>query len=244
MKKYLLLLLMSQSFALFAQDGYRLLVEPGKKWTYHNDSYQYEYDYHYMIEGDTIVAGKNCLKIYSNNKDNKSETRYEGALYEEDKKVSCFYPDKDEAALLYDFGCKIGDTLSMNGCDFIVQSIDTIIGVVCEGERYALQVQKYDDNANNTVILGTLYWIEGVGATLDFFNMLPLYGNYNSLVACEVNGEILYQKSPNAIKGIKSSMLGSDGGAAYNLLGRRLSSIPTKGIYIQNGKKRIVGGPL
>ena len=244
MKKYLLLLLMSQSFALFAQDGYRLLVEPGKKWTYHNDTYRYEYDYHYMLEGDTVVVGKNCLKMYSENKNNNGEICYEGALFEENKKVYCFYPEKNETALLYDFGCKVGDTLKIGNIDLITLSIDTIVGIICKGERYDFQAQRYGEDMGEPFVMGTLSWVKGVGATLDFFNMLPLAGNYNSLIACEVNGEILYQKSPNAIKGIKSSMLGSDGGAAYNLLGRRLSSIPTKGIYIQNGKKRIVGGPL
>jgi hypothetical protein len=73
---------------------------------------------------------------------------------------------------------------------------------------------------------------------LDFFGMLPLQGNYNSLVACEVNGEVIYQ-SATSIQGIKSSNLNSDG-AIYDLQGRRLSSLPAKGLYIQNGKKRMV----
>ena len=98
---------------------------------------------------------------------------------------------------------------------------------------------KYDDNANNTVILGTLYWIEGVGATLDFFNMLPLYGNYNSLVACEVNGEFLYQTPPNDIQSVKL-FKNNHNGATYDLLGRRFSSIPAKGVYIQNNRIRIM----
>ena len=54
--------------ASFAQDGYRPLVEQGKKWTYHHDTYQYVYDYHYTLEGDTVVAGKDCLKMYSENR--------------------------------------------------------------------------------------------------------------------------------------------------------------------------------
>ncbi|MEE3462658.1 MAG: hypothetical protein VZR00_12410 [Lachnospiraceae bacterium] len=224
--------------ASFAQDGYRPLVEQGKKWTYHHNAYQYVYDYHYTLEGDTVVEGKDCLKMYSDNRDNKGEIRYEGALYEENKKVYCFYPEKDEAALLYDFNCKVGDTLSKNSRDLIVLSIDTIVGVVCKGEYYALQVQEYDEEKNDSVVLGTLYWIEGVGATKDFFNMLPLAGNYNSLIACEVNGEVLYQTS-TAIQSVRSR-LSNDHDAIFDLQGRRLSATPAKGVYIQNGKKRIV----
>ena len=237
MKQFLLMLAM-MPLASFAQDDYRPLVEQGKKWTYHHDAYQYVYDYHYTLEGDTVVAGKDCLKMYSDNRDNKGEIRYEGALYEENKKVYCFYPEKDEAALLYDFNCKVGDTLSKNSRDLIALSIETIVGVVCKGEYYALQVQEYDEEKNDSVVLGTLYWIEGVGATKDFFNMLPLAGNYNSLIACEVNGEVLYQSS-TAIQSMKS-YLPDDDGIIFDLQGRRLPSPPAKGIYIQNGKKRIV----
>ena len=221
------------------QENYRPLVESGKKWTYHNGTYRYEYDYHYMLEGDTIVAGKNCMKMYSDNKDNNGGTRYEGALYEENKKVYCFYPEKDETALLYDFGCKVGETLKIGDIDLITLSIDTIVGIICKGERYDFQAQRYDEEMGEPFVMGTLSWVKGVGATLDFFNMLPLAGNYNSLIACEVNGEILYQTAPNAVLGVRRYMHDIDG-AAYDLLGHRLSSIPAKGVYIRKGRMRIV----
>ena len=71
----------------------------------------------------------------------------------------------------------------------------------------------------------------------DFFNMIPFEGSYNSLVACEVNGVTIYQ-SPTAIQGVRPYKPKADG-AIYDLQGRRLSSPPRKGIYIQNGKKMI-----
>ena len=119
MKQFLLMLAM-MPLASFAQDGYRPLVEQGKKWTYHHDTYQYVYDYHYTLEGDTVVAGKDCLKMYSENRYGDGERQYEGALFEENKKVYCFFPYKEESsieepALLYDFDCKVGDTLKKNG---------------------------------------------------------------------------------------------------------------------------------
>ena len=67
--------------------------------------------------------------------------------------------------------------------------------------------------------------------------MLPFEGSYNSLVACEVNGVTIYQ-SPTAIQSVRSYKPKADG-AIYDLQGRRLSSPPRKGIYIQNGKKMI-----
>ena len=167
---------------------------------------------------------------------------YEGALFEENKKVYCFFPYKEESsieepALLYDFDCKVGDTLKIGNVDLITLSIDTIVGIICKGERYDFQVQRYEEDMGEPFVIGTMSWVKGVGATLDFFNRLPLPGNYNSLVACEVNGEVIYQ-SATSIQGIKSNTLNSDG-AIFDLQGRRLKTAPTRGIYIQNSKKRI-----
>ena len=224
--------------ASFAQDDYRPLVEQGKKWTYHHDTYQYVYDYHYTLEGDTVVSGKDCLKMYSENKDDKGERQYEGALYEEDRKVYCFYPGKDEASLLYDFGCEVDNVLHIHGVELVTQAIGAIEVNGKNINRYDFQVQQTISDSEETFVIGNMSWVEGVGATRDFFSMLPLDGNYNSLVACEVNGEVLYQ-SATSIQGIKSNTLNNDG-AIYDLQGRRLSSLPAKGLYIQNGKKRIV----
>ena len=89
MKQFLLMLAM-MPLVSFAQDGYRPLVEQGKKWTYHHDTYQYVYDYHYTLEGDTVVAGKDCLKMYSENRYGDGERQYEGALFEENKKETTY----------------------------------------------------------------------------------------------------------------------------------------------------------
>ena len=238
MKKYLLLLVTLMSIASWAQENDLPLVEQGKKWTYHHANNEYVWDYYYTLKGDTVVSGKNCLKMYSDNKGNDGEICYEGSLFEEGKKVYCFYPEKDEANLLYDFDCKVGDTLKIGNVDLITLSIDTIVGIICKGEHYDFQAQWYDEDMGEPFVMGTLSWVKGVGATLDFFNMLPLAGNYNSLVACEVNGDVLYQSS-TAIQNVRSHQP-NDNGAIFDLQGRRLSFLPTKGIYIQNGRKRIL----
>ena len=238
MKKYLLLLVTLMSIASWAQENDLPLVEQGKKWTYHHANNEYVWDYYYTLKGDTVVSGKNCLKMYSDNKGNDGEICYEGSLFEEGKKVYCFYPEKDEANLLYDFDCKVGDTLKIGDVDLITLSIDTVVGIICKGERYDFQAQQYDEDMGEPFVMGTLSLVKGVGATLDFFYMMPLAGNYNSLVACEVNGEVLYQVS-TAIQSVRSRQP-NDNDAIFDLQGRRLSSLPTKGIYIQKGRKRIL----
>lgn len=208
---------------------YRPIVEQGKKWTYHHDTYQDTYDYYYMLGGDTIVAEKDCLKMYSENKDNTGIVAYEGALYEENKKVYCFYPGKDEPILLYDFECEVGNTLNIAGADLIVQSIENNEQKGKSVKSYILQAQRTTDDEKDTFVMGTLSWIEGIGATLDFFNMLPLYGNYNHLRACEVNGEVLYEDLTSVIETAHKDRMPDR--AIYNLQGRRMSK-PTKGISI------------
>ena len=208
---------------------YRPLVVKGKKWTYHHNTYQDVYDYYYTLEGDTVISGKNCLKMYSDNRYNDHVVRYEGSLCEEGKKVYCFYPGLEDGRLLYDFGCEEGNTLKMTGADLIVRSIADVELNGIEVKRFNFQAQQMIEGEDDPFVIGTLSWIEGVGATKDFFNMLPLAGNYNSLMVCEVNGEILYNGVTNGITTVHNDL--KSGHAIYDLRGRRLKSL-SKGINI------------
>jgi len=172
---------------------YRPLVEEGKHWTY--DNYmplrpaEYDHYYYYDLRGDTLIAGQKCFKMYSNNLYNDSVVRYEGALYEENKKVYCFFPAKEESVLLYDFNCEVGDILQVYypyNYQVLVKDIQTEDNGGIAIKKYTLQIiWDYEEEY--------VVWIEGVGAMKDFFAMIPASGNYNSLNACELNGETLYK---------------------------------------------------
>ena len=170
------------------EDDYRPLVEEGKHWTYDNfmslRPAEYDHYYYYDLKGDTLIAGQQCLKMYSDNKNNDNVIRYEGALYEENKKVYCFFPNKEAAVLLYDFDCAVGDVIQVSVGQLFVKDIQTEDNGGITIKRYTLQTTSNEE---------AFSWIEGVGASKDFFYMLPLDGNYNSLSACELNGEKLYQ---------------------------------------------------
>ena len=173
-----------------SQDSYRPLVEEGKHWTYDNfmplRPAEYDHYYYYDLRGDTLIAGKNCLKMFSDNSNNDGIVRYEGALYEENKKVYCFYPEKEEAVLLYDFDCEVGDTIHVDEGEMVVKDIRTEDNGGIPIKKYTFQIiSDYEEEY--------VYWIEGVGAMMDFFSMMPAVGNYCSLNACELNGEKLYQ---------------------------------------------------
>ena len=187
------------SLVMLAQEDsyeYRPLVEKGKHWTYDNfmplRPAKYDHYYYYDLKGDTLIAGRNCIKMYSENKNNDNIVKYVGALYEEKKKVYCFFPEKDEAVLLYDFDCKVGDKLSISAGQMVVKDIRTEDNSGIAIRKYTL-LYTYVDEDNDYREEHEIIWIEGVGAMMDFFSMLPLSGNYNSLNACELNGEKLYQ---------------------------------------------------
>ena len=198
---FLLSVCMLASITMQAQEvpnDYRLLVEDGKHWTY--DNYmslrpdEYNHYYYYDLKGDTLIAGKNSLKLYSDNVLNDSIVRYEGALYEENKKVYCFFPGKDEAALIYDFDCEVGDTLNVEKGQMVVKDIRTEDNGGNTIKKYILHSMDISPSWDNEKRdYAELSWIEGVGATIDFLYMLPLPGNYSTLNACELNGEKLYQ---------------------------------------------------
>ena len=169
-------------------ESYRPLVEEGKHWTV--DDFmplrpaEYDHYYYYDLKGDTLIAGKNCLKMYSDNLMNSSEIKYQGSLYEENKKVYCFSPGKEKAELLYDFDCAVGDTLHVQSGNLVVKDIQT-------EDNGGIAIKKYTLCEVNEML--DILWIEGVGASTDFFNMMPYPGNYSTLKACELNGEKLYQ---------------------------------------------------
>ena len=186
------------SLAMQAQENagdYRPLVEEDKHWTYDNfmplRPAKYDHYYYYDLKGDTLIAGKKCLKLYSTS-ENDSIARYKAALYEENKKVYCFFPGNAGAVLLYDFDCEVGDTIHVNAGEMVVIDIRKVDNGGIPIRIYVLRpIDLFeDDETSDDYDFG---WVEGVGATADFFAMLPLCGNYSSLKACEVNGEKLYQ---------------------------------------------------
>ena len=176
-----------------SQEAYRTLVEEGKRWTYDNfmplRPAEYDHYYYYDLRGDTLIAGQQCLKMYSENRNNDNTIRYEGALYEVNKKVYCFFPQKDKEELLYNFDCTVGDTIQVNIGKLVVKDIQTKDnGGIAIREYILHDVSEYEGEDDFD-----FSWIEGVGATKDFFAMIPMWGNYNNLNACELNGEKLYQ---------------------------------------------------
>ena len=173
------------------KDNYRPLVEEGKRWTY---VYSYDhpayspYNYWYYLHGDTVIGGQKCLKMFSENYNNDNIVRYEGSLYEENKKVYAFFPEHDTADLLYDFDCEVDDEIRTSEGRMLVTDI-----VQDESGDKIMRTYHlfwFSDDGNRYIEGCT--WIEGIGSCIDLFQTVPTYGNASGLYRCEVNGEILY----------------------------------------------------
>lgn len=210
MKKCLLLLLMSLSFASFAQaqqEGYYPFAQEGKTWETREGMIM-ENTYGNCIDGDTLIDGESWKKVYNYHGFPEFNYSYYAAIRDVGTKVYAIAKGSSRPRLLYDFGLKEGQTVRCGvegnafGCLLDAdEKPDTLLGF-----EFAFVTSCYVDK---TLIFG-----------FSDFYMSSMQEN-------------------SAIQGIRTSIPAPDGGAAYDLLGRRLSSIPTKGIYIQNGKKRI-----
>lgn len=171
---------------------YRPFIEEGKRWTYVRtpDHPAYSpYFYEYYLEGDTVIGGQKCLKLFSENEYNDNKVIYKGSLYEEDKKVYAFLPEQGTADLLYDFGCEVDDEICVSEGRMLVTDI-------IQREYDGMTLRFYnllwlsDDGMHN---VDGCVWVEGIGGLIDFFQTVPTIGSSKWLYRCEVNGEALYR---------------------------------------------------
>ena len=243
MRTIVLTLMLCLGASLHAS-GIRFVVE-GKQWNYIGYYYGVppedykEWTYYYRLSGDTIVGGVPCKKLYYNMEENEIHV-YSGAMYEKGGKVHFFPANHSESMLLYDFGCSVGDNLVVMGEEPVtitgIQDVvfeNTTYRVVCAGQPY------------NT-------WIEGIGSKFTDLLTSTLDSSVNGarLVSCEQNGHEIFNHEAfwrdgkvvtdaDAIQYIEAESVANNSNI-YDLSGRRLSSVPVKGVYIQNGKKVLV----
>jgi hypothetical protein len=234
---------------------YHPIVENNKTWTCSTNPYGADI-YYYHLQGDTLIGDQQCLKLYSQNRFNDGTIRYEGALYEKDKKVFMYKSDTSLSTLLYDFSLKQGDIAMLRngnasnsyGVCAVTDAYEQFNGRLLHNLLF-YEVYRFGDNPlhYDDYIGG---WIEGVGPNekMDLlenigFNLIG--GRYGrGIIDCSVNGQSIYRVNeydslmiaachpPLNQKKITASPL-------FDLQGRRLSKEPAHGVYIQNGRKRI-----
>ena len=177
---------------------YKPFVEENKRWTCWRNPYGADL-YYFYLKGDTIVDGRTCKKLYSQNEHNDGLTRYEGALYEQDRRVYRYLPGQTTAYSYFDFSLKPGEESEpMDSSPTFTQYINMTSNLyeLRDGQLYRMiafvirRGSRYDN-------MGV--WIEGVGPgyMLDLSNHLEFYvmgdGYGDGIIDCSVNGQSVYR---------------------------------------------------
>ena len=240
---------------------YHPFVEDNKTWTCSTNPYGADI-YYYHLQGDTLIDNQKCLKLYSQNRFNDGTTHYEGALYEKEKRVFLFKVGSPLPALLYDFSLKQGEEAMLQQGNLPNDSQNTYaFGVCASSDVYELchgkpcrimvfyEVHHYGEEAvYEQNFMGC--WIEdvGPGSMMDVVNNVGFNitgdGYGSGIIDCSVNGISIYRSEgyERLIAGITPSPflhIESSPPAIFDLQGRRLSGKPAKGVYIENGRKRV-----
>ena len=198
MKHYLILLGMLLAIAgkSTAQD---LIAMNGKEWKIKAGHYIYFSDIHMWIDGDTIVDGMVCKKLYKHTKQlwEDGEERLEVGYCRQDGEK--YYQNEE---LMFDFSLQKGDKFSLRGGYATYSVIDTGHIVLKDGvSRRCLTVmddtESFPDEYNSDV------WVEGIGSLSMgvFSNDFVSFGQVKTLLDCSYNGQHIYYHEPIAMDG-------------------------------------------
>ena len=231
--------------------------------------YRYTEKRHFYFkedEGMTIIGGHPCRMLYASVLDEEQNEHIVAALYEEDGRVYCYpWRGAEEAHLLYDFRANMGDELTVGVLNFdndfekeheIELSPCQVVRVTEEDffgiKRRCLYLKEPVYTSNGYVYFDHTEedgcWIEGIGSTAGIANSLGLVQKagspFKKLLECAWMGDIYYHAEddnlPDDIRDIRIDRNAqSSKDVFYDLTGRPVSA-PSKGIYIQNGKKVLV----
>lgn len=204
-----------------------------------------QYEFSYYIEGDTLISGIKCKKLYTHNEGNNNSTKYKLALYEEGKTVYFIPQNHTDSYILYDFGIPVGTTSIIE--DVIHPEWKIKIRnneeryIIAGDDRRCLLVNRVDDTVNElSENYPSGWWIEGIGSELGPLNtwLFQAMGNCSFLKYCEINGHIVFNTS-SMNESTRSHLPNHSPTISilYDLQGRRLHQKPAQGIYIDNGKK-------
>ena len=201
----------------------------------------------FTMKGDTLIDEKLYKKVFCQFivYYGDGEQHYYCAVREEAYRVFIVAAETKEEKLLYDFSHP-QETLILSYDDY----------KFARGSGY-----RNNDFPTNQMIFGLSRtedginfnkrqddWIEGVGSvnvnpfSCELICDEPSFGYSIDVVSCINEGEYLYlvywMEKPTTM--IKETFRNIPNALIYDLQGRSFSTMPKKGVYIQNGKKRLV----
>ena len=207
----------------------------GKEWNIRAGHYIYFSDIRMWIDGDTIVDGMACKKLYTHTKQ----------LWEEGKEsVEVGYCRQDgdkyyqNGDLMFDFSLGVGDEFATyvdneeSGLFYAVVGVGDTVWIDGLVRKYMVVAPCHE----GVVIPGyTDIWVEGIGSLTQGIAQNDFYwsgGVITELQSCSYNGQCIYAKSDTYINNVSSNV----STPYYDFMGRPVAN-PTRGIYIKDGKK-------
>ena len=183
------------------QNEYRPFVEEGKVWQVgaEGSGNPVQIVEYYYFDGDTIIDGKACKQMmcqwyvspnhpYYGEMSQLPSLSYEGAWYEENKKVYTYDVTNKQFILMYDFSADANDTIQINNCQFVIGPKQT--GGI-KGFKGVYQDVRRCENGGSSY---SPTWMEGVGSidgptkNVHYVDEVPTW----FLMACAVDDEVIY----------------------------------------------------
>ena len=207
----------------------------------------------FTMSGDTLINDNTYKKVSCLFKDfyGDEEQHYYCAVREEDYRVFIVEAESKEEKMLYDFSQpKETQILSYENHKYARLS-----GVHPTSFSYYANLLTFDlyeiigDEINFYNGLGV--WVEGIGNAYgnpfacDLYSDELSFGIPITVISC-VKDDVCYywrewmsepSSGPSSIQEMSKS---TSDAPIYDLQGRRLSATPQKGVYIQNGKKKLI----
>ena len=214
----------TQEFDLTLEEStpYRPFIEEGKVWKtgyiplydYMHGSRETKAQKDFFFDTDTIIDGRRCKKLMCHYKSHELSYNgemeveyYEGAMYEQDKKVYYMAHNKSEFLLLYDFGLEINEEAPFDDgfdiWDVLVVDKGFKQSEIFKGNYLHYWSGMTDEETGEfwPDFEGT--WMEGIGYCMEpyYTGLYVRKGGGYELMQCTVGDEVIYN-NPDIIDGV------------------------------------------
>ncbi len=246
---------------------YRQFVEEGKTWKAQVGLIELNV-YGNRIDGDTLIGGEKWKKVYNYIGSPDYSYSYYAAIRDVGRKVYAISKGSSRPRLLYDFGLNEGNTVRCGiegnafGCLLDKEEpSDTLLGFVFSAclrveridtiQRRGLPYRRFTLTLLNSFkerVVDNIIWVESVGSGAGPFSpWLPLPPPDTYLQSCHIGKNCIfgypdfYEIDENDVtKGVSSKhFVENESNIIFDLLGRRLITPPSHGIYIRGGRKYV-----
>lgn len=227
------------------------LIEEGKNWNetvfFIDGTQEHTYDLH--VDEGQRVSGYECKTLLKSILANESGSRvqnYSANIFEEHGRV--YFLKDGRPRLLYDFSAEPNSDIPIYMLEIEKyqdkdwnpeQQMVHVDSVVCKSVNGEILRHFYISAISDDGKVGTNCWVEKIGTYQGFErNYISFDEDEGDILLnqCQVNGIVYYERNITSID-MDATFSVPNSQCFYDLTGRKLSSVPQHGIYIQNGRK-------